>query len=494
MVRAKEMLEAEDYQVIGGEIAITRQQHIARKGAPVVHDNVRLHLIELACADQNWLRGVDGSRYGSAAQYIKGERMRWRRVYGESIMGISVEGSDVLLRYPPRNNEIELVIVAREGEAEAAALAMHQAQASVGLRAHLLAPEPSHASASSTAVREALLRRDGAVLARMCGHAVATALWAMELSEVYVSPPVPLNAPPPPVPVPLLLPMPAQQLIQGVQAGSTSLAPAVTLPSPVALSARPLAAPLVDLTQEDAGATSTSAPPGPLIPPPGQHPASPPGASGFSTAMGAMAIGSEQFGPLSSMAEPTSSTSDPFPMTAALLLQRWRLLTQPCHVIGFYGHLVGTYASFSNFHQHEPVSFAIPESCGAAALRASGRRSDGLHFEFSEKAIMLCKAAAMRDFATFDRIAYCTRPSDAKSLGRQVTPYDASLWAQLVCTVARHVVLTKFESLPPLTELLIGTGKAMIAEATRNDRIWGIVCHQQILTHLALTKLRNPAV
>jgi predicted NAD-dependent protein-ADP-ribosyltransferase YbiA (DUF1768 family) len=39
--------------------------------------------------------------------------------------------------------------------------------------------------------------------------------------------------------------------------------------------------------------------------------------------------------------------------------------------------------------------------------------------------------------------------------------------------VAREVVWQKFSKLPQLAKVLLGTGDRIIAEATRNDRIWG---------------------
>jgi hypothetical protein len=39
--------------------------------------------------------------------------------------------------------------------------------------------------------------------------------------------------------------------------------------------------------------------------------------------------------------------------------------------------------------------------------------------------------------------------------------------------VARELVWQKFSKLPQLAKVLLGTGDRIIAEATRNDRIWG---------------------
>ena len=395
MVRAKERLEAEGYTVVGGEIAITRQTHIANKGAPAMHDSVRLSLIDLASAAHGWLRGVDGSRHGSASQYIKSELQRWKRNFGSDVVAISVEGSDVILRYPPRDHAFERVVVVRDGDEEMAAHAVSQAKANVGLRAHLLPPDTEHSAASSTVARSALLRGDRASLVRFCGEAVAGALLAVPLDQIFVNPPDPVNA---------------------------------GLP-----------------------------PPSPMQPP---SPMPPPVSSGASMQMQVLHV------------QEAAGGQAP-PMTKAELSQRWRQLGRPAGVCGFYS-TSGQFALFSNFFEHEPVEFDIPECCGAAQLHASGRHSPRLRFTFAEKAIMLCKASAMADYVTYDAIRATTAPKQAKALGRMVSPFDEDKWDRVVCTVARAVILAKVTALPTLASLLLSTGDALIAEATKRDKIWGI--------------------
>ena len=47
-------------------------------------------------------------------------------------------------------------------------------------------------------------------------------------------------------------------------------------------------------------------------------------------------------------------------------------------------------------------------------------------------------------------------------------------WERIVCTVAKTVVLSKFESNAELTCVLLSTGEKLIAEAAKNDCNWGI--------------------
>ena len=93
-------------------------------------------------------------------------------------------------------------------------------------------------------------------------------------------------------------------------------------------------------------------------------------------------------------------------MTPTILKQKWKsygnqsvssvtTFTQPSIHI------------FSNYITHPPVSFTMPTYCNSTELIASGRNAI-LNFTFSEMAIMACKAAIFKDFATFDAILACS--------------------------------------------------------------------------------------
>lgn len=87
---------------------------------------------------------------------------------------------------------------------------------------------------------------------------------------------------------------------------------------------------------------------------------------------------------------------------------------------------------------------------------------------------MLTKAGLMGDKETFKQIAEAKDPASCKALGRRVRPFDGDLWEEHLRVTAFEVVQQKFASDPKLKEVLLSTGDAVIAEATRNDKIWGI--------------------
>lgn len=139
-------------------------------------------------------------------------------------------------------------------------------------------------------------------------------------------------------------------------------------------------------------------------------------------------------------------------------------------VVLFYSHAYGMpYREFSNFYEHR-FAFQLP------SWPAIKREYRGVVIPcaFSEKAIMLMKAALMGDAERFESIAEADTPMECKALGRQVRPFNDDLWRRHLDHVAFEVIRQKFTSSRSLGELLLSTDNALIAEASPVDRIWGI--------------------
>jgi len=135
-------------------------------------------------------------------------------------------------------------------------------------------------------------------------------------------------------------------------------------------------------------------------------------------------------------------------------------------VIGFYGRK-SDFPEFSNFH-YAPFDFHLPEFA-----RHEGWNHT-IYCEVAEKAIMLTKAALMQDRASFEVMTKTTDPAAVKALGRSVSPWNQEVWEEHLEAVAFEVVRQKFASSRPLRDLLFSTSDHLLAEATRNDSIWGI--------------------
>merc|ERR550525_2103699 len=80
----------------------------------------------------------------------------------------------------------------------------------------------------------------------------------------------------------------------------------------------------------------------------------------------------------------------------------------------------------------------------------------------------------MGDQWSFDQIKVAKHPAEAKRLGRGVWNFDDSVWTRIVCAVSFQVVYQKFLKTPSIRSILLGTGDKLLAEATRNDKNWGI--------------------
>ena len=118
-------------------------------------------------------------------------------------------------------------------------------------------------------------------------------------------------------------------------------------------------------------------------------------------------------------------------------------------VVTFYGHnydKMGARASFSNFFIHEEVPFTIPDVCWNKMEQKLQSEGDSqlpprtVMISFSEKSIMLCKAAVFGDKATYLQILNADCPALCKVLGRRVSPFDERLWQKVILEVAFEVV------------------------------------------------------
>ena len=160
-------------------------------------------------------------------------------------------------------------------------------------------------------------------------------------------------------------------------------------------------------------------------------------------------------------------------ITAADLLVEWKALQVQDDVVEFYGDKQGDHRCFSNFFEELDVAFdfVVPEEVIAPGL---GPLQRTVKCHFSEKAIMLCKAAAMGDKKAYEAIVVATSPKAVKAWGKKVAKFDEGLWTKIVCSVAFQVVYQKFSKIPSLKKVLLSTGDRLIAEATRNDKNWGI--------------------
>jgi len=95
-------------------------------------------------------------------------------------------------------------------------------------------------------------------------------------------------------------------------------------------------------------------------------------------------------------------------------------------------------------------------------------------FSSSEQALMCQKALSMGDTATAESIVRATTPAECKRLGREVSPYDDAKWASVRYDIMVAILWAKFSQNSRLGAELVGTGNAVLAEASPTDCCWGI--------------------
>jgi len=78
---------------------------------------------------------------------------------------------------------------------------------------------------------------------------------------------------------------------------------------------------------------------------------------------------------------------------------------------------------YTNLNRHDGFEFVFPEF-----VKQSWTPEFASNIEFSEKAIMLCKASLMDSATNFFTILTSKKPADAKKLGRSNKYWDEEKW------------------------------------------------------------------
>lgn len=98
---------------------------------------------------------------------------------------------------------------------------------------------------------------------------------------------------------------------------------------------------------------------------------------------------------------------------------------------------------------------------------------DSRAFHTAEHAMMYAKARLFGDDATAARIAAAWHPFEAKALGRTVRGFEETRWQAERMALVRAINRAKFAQNPALNTYLQSTGRAILAEASPTDLIWG---------------------
>jgi ribA/ribD-fused uncharacterized protein len=126
------------------------------------------------------------------------------------------------------------------------------------------------------------------------------------------------------------------------------------------------------------------------------------------------------------------------------------------------------------FWGHQPSKTGkITKSC-FSQWYSSPFEIDGTSYPTAEHWMMASKARLFGDQEILAQILDSTDPKRAKALGRKIKGFDDALWQQNSRRLVTEGNLAKFGQNGDLLEFLLGTGEAVLVEASPYDRIWGI--------------------
>jgi len=133
----------------------------------------------------------------------------------------------------------------------------------------------------------------------------------------------------------------------------------------------------------------------------------------------------------------------------------------------------GEFFEFYPFYGHHPAAQGIDASC-LSQWFAAPFTIDGVRYATAEHFMMAEKARLFGDGEVLARILAAAGPAEAKRLGRAVRGYDDARWSRERRAAVTRGNVAKFEQHRGLGAFLLGTGNAVLIEASPRDTIWGI--------------------
>lgn len=99
---------------------------------------------------------------------------------------------------------------------------------------------------------------------------------------------------------------------------------------------------------------------------------------------------------------------------------------------------------------------------------------EGVTYPSAEHFMMAAKARLFGDEDALAAILAAATPADAKALGRRVRGFDPAVWDAAGHPAVVTANVAKFGQNPELGAFLVGTGDAVLVEASPVDPVWGI--------------------
>lgn len=97
-----------------------------------------------------------------------------------------------------------------------------------------------------------------------------------------------------------------------------------------------------------------------------------------------------------------------------------------------------------------------------------------IYFNCAEQFMMYCKAGRFHDTNTQRLVLATNDPKEQKRLARLTKGFEAASWDEIKSDVVIAGNLAKFGQNKALKEVLLSTGRRILAEAASEDSVWGI--------------------
>ena len=99
---------------------------------------------------------------------------------------------------------------------------------------------------------------------------------------------------------------------------------------------------------------------------------------------------------------------------------------------------------------------------------------EGIRYNCVEQYMMAKKAILFGDITIYQQIMNETDPGKCKDLGKLVRGFDPVTWDEAKWDIVYNANRAKFMQNYDLMDLLLNTKDAILAEASPQDKIWGI--------------------
>ena len=99
---------------------------------------------------------------------------------------------------------------------------------------------------------------------------------------------------------------------------------------------------------------------------------------------------------------------------------------------------------------------------------------DGITYQCVEQYFTAEKARTFHDHHTVSRIMDSDKPSEMKYLGKTTKGFNQKTWDEKASTVMLNGLRAKFQQNQKIQDKLVSTDDKLLAEASKNDNVWGI--------------------